>query len=135
MDYTLAINHRSEPCAQNKLTIDYGRGMIKGTFSIYTFEDNGFIVHYIPSLNLSAYGDTEQEASEMLKDAILPDFCQKLFAASRPKSFEHLSKLGWSAVSRESDKFENTAYVDRNGVLRNFDLPEDTPIEEQLLTV
>ncbi len=30
--------------------------------------------------------------------------------------------------------FSNSAFVDKDGILRNFDLPQDTPISEQVVS-
>lgn len=135
MDYNLEISHGDEPCKQNILTIDFAHQVITATLSGYSFEDHGFKMLYIPALNLSAYGDTAEEARQMMNELVMPDFLTRLASLSKMAVFEYLSKLGWSAINRESTSFETSAYVDKDGVLRNFDLPADTPIKEDLITV
>lgn len=135
MNYKLNIKTNDQPSGQNKLFINFPNKHIKATLSTYIFEDHGFMIYYIPSLNLSAYGDSVEEAKAMMVDTVLPDLLTDMIIKPRFEVFEHLGKLGWLAIDRASEKFENTAYVDKEGILRNFDLPIDTPIEETLLTV
>ena len=120
---------------RNWLKIDFKRKEVESGLTVFNFEDHGFHVFYIPALNLSAYGSTSDEAKEMLLNVVLDDFNENIIELNEPAVFEYLSKLGWSCRGRESRSFENSAYIDKDGVLKNFDLPSDTPVQEQLLTL
>lgn len=108
--------------------------IIKAQFRSVEFENDGVHIVYIPSINLSAYGNTEKEADDMmsvaLKDAIIAfNECEPFELVSQLKS------LGWERNVIFSSEMSNKAHIDNKGILREFDLAEDTQIEERLLTV
>ncbi|ARK09022.1 hypothetical protein A6C57_01105 [Fibrella sp. ES10-3-2-2] len=121
------------PRRTDTLTIDFESHSIMGILNSYRFEDNGFIVTYIPSLGLSAYGETVEEANQMLVHDVINDFFNTIIDLPAVAVFEELSKLGWTC--NKATEFKNQAYVDEAGILQNFDLPQDTPIERHLVTV
>ncbi|HLT71278.1 MAG TPA: hypothetical protein VKZ75_01435 [Cyclobacteriaceae bacterium] len=96
---------------------------------LYTFKDDSYHIAFIPSLNLTGYGATEKEASDMLFGEVLEDFIGTLFSIPESKVTEELTKLGWKRSKLLRKKFYNTPYIDREGVLKNFNLPEETPIK------
>ena len=71
----------------------------------------------------------------MMFQDVLPDFFKALVHLSEDRLMQELEKLGWSKTGGELRSFENTVFVDRDGILQNFGLPADTVIEEQLLSV
>lgn len=107
----------------------------EGLLKVFDFMDHGYHIMYVPSLKLSAYGKTKEEARQMLSDVVLFDFFEQLINMAEGEAFQHLSRLGWTIRGFQERVFENAAYVDKNGVLQNFNLPEDTPIEQELITV
>ncbi len=119
----------------NWIKVNFGLKAVESALTVFDFEDHGHQVCYVPTLNLSAYGKTLDEARDMLLNVVLDDFFANMVELSEPAVFEYLSKLGWSCRGREERNFENSAYIDKDGVLKNFDLPRDTPIQEQMLTV
>ncbi|MEZ0543126.1 hypothetical protein [Fibrella arboris] len=122
-----------EPRQSDTLTIDFSNRSITGVLNSYRFEDNGFIVTYIPSLGLSAYGQTVEEANEMMIHDVINDFFKTIIGMPPVAVFEELNNLGW--ISTKITEFKNQAFIDEEGILRNFDLPQDTPIERQLVTI
>ena len=135
MAYTLDVSIDDRHAEESHLMVDFKARHVKGELVSYIFEDHGFRVFYSPSLNLSAYGNTDEEAKSMMVDAVMPDMFKAMLNKPKFEVFEYLGKLGWSAVDRNAETYNNTAYVDKEGILRNFDLPIDTPIEAQLVTV
>ncbi|GAB2587821.1 hypothetical protein [Spirosoma areae] len=119
----------------NFLHIDWNTQQVTHTIHILSFMDNGYHINYAPALKLSSYGNSFDEAKDMMVDVVLPDFFQEMLNLAPVAVLEYLSKLGWSAIGRESKDFENKSYVDKDGILRNFSLPQDTIIEEEVLTV
>ncbi len=122
---------------QNWLNVYFGKpGRVEAGFNTFYFEDHGHIIVYVPSMNLSAYGNTVEEAMDMLINVVIDDFFESIVRSSEGEAFQQLSKLGWSLQGHSHEReFTNSAYVDKDGILRNFNLPADTPIHQQAITV
>lgn len=133
MAHQLIVSPLSESGTESLLEIDFSSKQVRLAVSGFTFSDHGYTVIYIPTLNLSAYGNNEEEAKTMLSEVVLDDFCENLVGLSPMDAHEHLGQLGWTAIGRNSQNFSNSAFVDKDGILQNFDLPRDTPIQEQLV--
>jgi len=128
---------KTRPINENWLNVYFGRpGRVEAGFNVFSFTDNSHIIVYVPSLNLSAYGNTEEEAMDMLINVVIDDFFESLVRSSEGEVFQRLGKLGWSLQDHGHEReFTNSAYVDKDGILRNFNLPADTPINQQAVTV
>ena len=103
-----------------KLTVNLNG--IKGMFKSFTGQSGEYWVSIIPSLNVSGYGNTEQEAIDDLKENT-DQFWQDLFSLTVDLRHAELRKLGWTVDKIFKKKFSKT-YVDDSGVLQNFDYPE-----------
>ena len=93
-----------------------------GRLNAFSGEQGEFWVSIIPSLNVSGYGKTEDEANESLKEN-LQVFCEDLFSINEVQRKMELTKLGWEPNKFFKKKYSK-AYVDENGVLQNFNNPE-----------
>ena len=124
-------DNNNEPDA---LQISFGIKKVKGHFLVYYFMDHHHHIAYMPSLQLTGYGDSRKEAVDMLFDTVLDDFCENLLELSSDKAGELLVTLGWKRHKIFHKKFSTTVYIDKEGVLRNFNLPLETRIESQVLT-
>ena len=93
-----------------------------GKLNTLTGEQGEYWVSIVPSLNVSGYGKTEDEANESLKEN-LHLFCEDLFALPKYQRTAELRKLGW-APNKIFKKKYSKAYVDENGVLQNFNNPD-----------
>lgn len=117
------------------LSINKRKKKIKARVNLFFITDGEFKVAYIPALNLTGYGKNNKEALEMLNE-IGGDYFQSLVETTQAKIQSELSKYGWKKGTFKFNKqFENTTYIDKDGVLRNFKLPEGTPIEESMAQV
>lgn len=105
-----------------------------GVLKLIIFLDNNHFVSYCPALQLSGYGENEKEAKAMMKVS-LDDFWRNLFQLPEHVVYETLRNLGWSQDRLFKKKFQASAYVDKDGILRDFNLSEETEIKEALLTV
>jgi len=110
------------------MSINQRKKRVKGEFKIFKIVEGEFIIMYIPAYNMTAYGKNDQEAFEMLEES-LDDYFDALIYLKKDDIIKELSKYGWKQ-SLFSKQFHNKAYIDKNGVLKNLDLPEDTQIEE-----
>ncbi len=126
----------ASPGKPDNLQLHFGRPRrARGTFTIHTFEDHGHHVAYLPSLNLSAYGDSEQEARDRLLSDVIDDFLDHLMDLKPEKITLELQKLGWSRNRMFKKQFKSNSYVDRDGVLKNFNLPKETKVDTRVVAV
>ncbi|WP_339707792.1 hypothetical protein [Algoriphagus aquimarinus] len=114
------------------LKIDFKKKVVEGNFLAMVFANDGYEIAYIPSLNLSSYGTTKKEAVEML-NVSLKDFMDTLLEAGESKGTDEIKSLGWKR-NPYFKKFD-APFVDKDGVLREFDLSEETKIETMSMAV
>jgi len=119
----------------DSIKIDFERQKANGLLRVYDFIDNDHHVAFIPSLNLSAYAATREEAVKRLFETVVSDFFLCLTELPEYKASEELKKLGWSRGKILRKKFEQNTFVDRDGILKNFNLAEETVIHDELVTV
>lgn len=89
----------------------------------YRDKDTRQIVNYVPTLEISGYGEDEQKAEEMVKFAI-KDYFQFLIDLPAKKMKSELSSLGWKINPIKNKEFSHT-YVDIRGNLKNFNAVGD----------
>lgn len=94
--------------------------------SVFKMIDSGTSQHiiYIPSLNLTGYGDTYEKAEEMMKFCI-GDLFELFEKMTSKKRDEELNKLGWKRNKLKSKEFSKLL-VDPKGVLQNFNISESS---------
>jgi hypothetical protein len=86
-------------------------------------KDTKQFVIYIPSLELTGYGNTEKKAMEMLKFSV-DDFLGYIINLSVKEMNNEISKLGWKQ-NRLKKKDYSKAFVDIDGNLKSFNALED----------
>lgn len=107
-----------------------------GTFTIHYFRDHDQFVAYSPSFNLSAYGENADEAIDRLLTTVFDDFFDHLTLLGSDRAVRELVKLGWEKENVFFKKrFISKSYVDREGVLKNFNLPKETEVDTRIVTV
>jgi hypothetical protein len=114
------------------IKINYRKKLIEGNLLAHSFESDGLQFVYVPSLNISGYGSNQEEAQEMVNICI-KDFIETLFSVNESIAIEEIKKLGW-----KKHKFFNkyqAPFVDKDGILREFNLSKETRIETSNLTV
>lgn len=109
-----------------------GKKSVTSNLSAFKYQDkdtNQYII-YIPSLEISGYGETKEKSEEMIHHA-LKDFCKYLTGLSSKDQKEELRKLGW-----RKHKIKNTdyskSYIDLSGELKGFAVNEI--VEEESIT-
>jgi len=120
------------PDLPDKLHIDFGKGKFDGGFNIVCFKDKDTkqFVYFSPGLDISSYGETEQKAMEMFKEAVHA-FYESLLKKSRSQIEKELSLLGWKKDKLRNKDFSK-AYIDVEGTLQNFNA-EDNKIRRLTL--
>ena len=107
-----------------------------GSLCVVQFMDHGHYISYMPSLNLTGYGDTPNEADKLLMDFVVKDFLEGLFSLEKDELiFDELKKLGWQRSPFFKKDLNKSAYVNKEGILRDFNLPAETKIESKLMSV
>ncbi len=107
-------------------------GEVKATFQSYSIKDGDQYVAYIPSLEMTGYGKTVDEGLEMLKEAV-EDYFENLMKLTMLGISKELSKHGWNRDKILRKQFSNDTFIDKDGVLKGFEMPKDTPIEANRL--
>lgn len=131
-DTMIDFNRSKEPVKQESLKINSKKGNIHLQVNGINFIDKDtkqFII-YIPSLDISAYGETKNKAEDMLKESF-DFFCRHLISLSETEINKQLSALGWQKgfFAKQYSKL----YVDESGQLQNFNA-ENNHIERFALT-
>jgi hypothetical protein len=106
----------------DRATIELSNNTIHGKLAAFSGVQGEFVVAVIPSLNVSGYGRTEEEAAESLKEN-LDTFCEDLFALPEADRYAALKDLGWERNPYFKNQMSNSL-VDEDGVLKNFDQPD-----------
>ena len=107
-----------------RIHINANNGNVMLTLVAFKFIDKDTKQHivYIPSLDISGYGDTEEKALDMAKFSIV-DFCQYLFTLPANEMQIELSKFGWKETLIQKDF--SRASVDGNGIFKGFNAEND----------
>lgn len=119
------------------IQIQYGKTVkaLTGTLKAVGFENDGYHLIYIPSLKISSYGKTREAADKMMKEIVIKDFCETLMEQKLNKVLSDLHKLGFKKRGFFETEMSKSAHVDKAGILRDFDLAEDTKFEEKMIPV
>lgn len=94
---------------------------VKGKFLAFTGKSGEHWVSIIPSVNVSGYGESEEDAIKDLQYnlRVLYEDLHELTVAQKDSE---LKKLGWSQNKFFKRQY-SSVYIDENGVLKNFDSP------------
>jgi len=87
------------------------------------FMDGDSHIIYIPSLQLSAYGDSFEEAHEMMYE-VLAVFSEDMFECSETEVDTILSDLGWKKQKYFPKKRINLSNTTFEDIKKQFNLPE-----------
>lgn len=120
---------------QECLKINSKKKKGKARLRLVEFIDNGYHIVYIPSLKLSAYGDSKEEARKMMGDVVLDDLFENLTAQPENVILEFLKELGWQKSTIFPKELSYAVHIDTDGILKNFNLSESTKITETLVEV
>lgn len=114
------FNITKRPAKKNdRDTLRIKGGKIFFSLNSYSGKQGEFIIFYIPSLNISGYGKTTEEAEEFLKTEIQV-FCEDVMKMPSKEKDAFLESLGFEKEKFRSKNFSK-AYVDENGILQEFE--------------
>jgi hypothetical protein len=120
---------------REQLKINTKHKIATGYLYVVNFKDHEHYIAYAESLNLSGYGSTREEAIDMLFNHVLDDFFDGLFELQEKEIFDVLENFGWKRSQFFKKDLSKSAHVDTDGILRNFNLSEETQIEANLMAV
>jgi len=125
----------SESSEYLKLYRSKKRKSARAQVNTIEFMNDGYYIVYVPSLNISAYGNNHDEAHSMLKNVVFPDFFETLMECKEGEILKELTALGWEKSPFFKMELSKTAHIDKEGILRDFNLSEETQLTEGLVTV
>lgn len=102
---------------------------------MFMFKDGEHAMMYIPSLELSSYGDDFEEAGDMMMNHVIPAFCESIFEEPKSIVTSSLKKMGWAKNPFFRKELSRKSFMGKEGILKEFDLAPDTEINEQLVAV
>lgn len=88
-----------------------------------------YVVLYCPAVKLSGYGGSEKEAMDLLKENLIV-FSEDVLSMNHTERDRYLASLGFKKERFHNKNFSK-AYVDEDGVLKNFD--KGTVVRRRLL--
>ena len=92
---------------------------IRFTLNSIMGKQDDFLIIYIPSLNISGYGKTRDEAEELIQ-AEIKVFCEDVMKMSTKERNAYLSSIGFKASKFQTKNYAKS-YVDVDGKLQDFD--------------
>ena len=85
-------------------------------------KETGCFLSVIPSLQISGYGNTIEEADDMIKSS-LNEYIKELTKLSAKDRDIELMRTGWKKAAHKNREFR--PYVDSEGILRDFEFDGD----------
>ncbi len=83
--------------------IKYSKNTIEAKLNIVLFKEDDVWISWIPSLNISSYGDDKESSIKEVKEATLMFFDHIL---KKHVVFEALKELGWNLKKRVKEFLE-----------------------------
>tara|TARA_R110000868_G_scaffold355726_1_gene617287 strand:+ start:3740 stop:4105 length:366 start_codon:yes stop_codon:yes gene_type:complete len=119
---------------KENIKIDIKSKRLTATLKGIGFKEGEYFIIYIPSLNVSGYGVTEQEANELVK-ITLENFSEELFKMNENKIFEQLKSLGWQKNRIFNKRMSNLSETTFEDIIKEFNLPKETKLQEMPIAV
>ncbi|MEZ0485400.1 hypothetical protein [Fibrella aquatica] len=115
------------------LTLDLRKKDVHTGLRALVFPDGDHTIIYFPSLNLSAYGNDEREATDMAR-LVIADYFDNLLTLSEQRVIKELRQYGWVHKPFLTKQLRNSQFIDIETVKANFELPKETQVREQYMT-
>jgi len=115
-------------------TLNITKTRIKGKVNAVGFNEGSSHIIYVPSLQLSSYGDSIKEAHDMIK-IVLGQFSKDILALSEDKTQNVLSELGWKHTKYFKKRMVNLSETTFDDIKKQFNLPDETEVEQMSIAV
>jgi len=103
-------------------TLRISANRIRIEMVIVSGQDGEFFVKYNPSLNISGYGNTPEDAEKSFQEAIRL-FIDDIRSLGKSDLELYLNSIGWSKQKLRNKNFSHL-YVDENGDLQGLVIKE-----------
>jgi hypothetical protein len=133
--YVHTILHLYNIMESEYLRIDTKNKQAAGEFVGMFFKDQNAIVSYVPSLDLTSYGDNEQEAMEMMEVSIKEFLNDLVNLKSENEIYKTLKSFGWHRHAFFNKRLTNISETTFEDVIKQFGLPENTKAKNLPLAV
>lgn len=122
----ISITNLQKPHELETLTVNFNKKLVSGKLNGISFIDNDTKqqVFFLPSLDISGYGNTLEEAQNMVIDTV-DDFFQTLLDSDIDVYNFHLKSLGWNKDKLFNKRFSKVS-VDAKGQLHGFNVQENS---------
>ena len=117
MGMSIKVNPSTDIHREDFLRIKENK--LDAKLNILSGKQGDHFLTYSPSLKISGFGETAQEALEFIK-LELEGFCHDIFSMSSKERENYILSLGFKKEKFHSKNFSK-AYVDENGRLQDFD--------------
>lgn len=118
----------------DRIRINEGRfsKSLEATLTILSFidKDTEQYIMYIPSLDFSSYGKTQDKAQQMF-DLSLKDELARILAMGDKQAKDYLRSFGWKIEPLHNKNLSHVA-IDKNGALQGFNVDLDSVKEEKV---
>lgn len=116
------------------ILIDFKSKTFRAKLNAISFVDNEFQMVYIPSLNISGYGETIQEAKEMA-DEVMKDFSTRLLEQPESKALIVLNKYGWQRERVLKKRLRNRLVNDYENIKKSLSIGNHVEITPYQLAI
>ncbi|WP_336126909.1 hypothetical protein [Mesoflavibacter sp. CH_XMU1422-2] len=111
------------------INIDHRKKVFKAQLNGIGFKEGDYHIIYLPSLQISAYGDSIREANDMMKIS-LNEFSENLLKLNENQINLILKDLGWSKAKFFNKRLVHLSETTFDDIKKEFNLPEDTQVEK-----
>lgn len=111
------------------INIDYRKKIFKAKLNGIGFKEGDSHIIYLPSLQISSYGDTIKEANEMMKIS-LKEFSENLLELNENKINSILKQLGWEKTKFFNKRLVHLSETTFEDIKKEFNLPDDTQVQK-----
>ncbi|MEO7177180.1 MAG: hypothetical protein ABIV51_14655 [Saprospiraceae bacterium] len=111
---------------QDTIKVDFKKRKIVATVWVHQFKEGDFVMKVIPTLDISAYGRTVEQAEEMLTETVKV-YLTSLLKQGPSLTSEELRKYGFvprTLLFPDRKEFSRSS-VDADGNLKGFEIPSD----------
>ena len=111
------------------LNVDIINKNFKAQLNAVGFKEADYHILYIPSLQISSYGDTFKEANDMLKES-LNQFSEDIFALKKNEITAIFRDLGWRKNKFFSKRLSHLSDTTFEDIKEEFNIPEETEVSQ-----
>lgn len=103
----------------NRFDAKYSNGgtSIDIHLAVYTFVDGGASIAYCPALDLSGYGETEEQAKSSFEE-VMKQYIK--YGISHGTLFRDMKKYGWNIANNKASSPLTIKMIKKNDILRDI---------------